>query len=139
MTAVPDLPAAAANVDQAAGAAYADGVLAGRCMSSALFLAGLIANAELETVGRPDRLPQDLFPHVDPDVVQAVWDRALAVGLHAGRVSASARLWRDQMARVQEALAEAGFRAMGRLVGRSRRLVAPEAPHPADGESGRGH
>ena len=137
MTAVPELPAA--DVDQGAGVAYADGVLAGRCMSSALFLAGLIANAELETVGRPDRLPQDLFPHVDPDVVQAVWDRALAVGLHAGRVSASARLWRDQMARVQEALAEAGFRAMGRMVGRSRRLVAPEVAHPADGEAGRGH
>ena len=137
MTAVPELPAA--DVDQGAGVAYADGVLAGRCMSSALFLAGLIANAELETVGRPDRLPQDLFPHVDPDVVQAVWDRALAVGLHAGRVSASARLWRDQMARVQEALAEAGFRAMGRLVGRSRRLVAPDSPHPADGGVGRGH
>jgi hypothetical protein len=115
--------------------AYADGVLSGRVMSSAVFLAGLLANSELETVGRPDRLPQDLFPHVDPDVVEAIWQRALAVGLHAGRVSASPRLYRDQFARVQGLFEAAGFHAMGRAVSRSRRLVAP---HPADGEGARG-
>ena len=115
--------------------AVVDGVLAARAMSSAVFLAGLIANGQLETVGRPDKLPADLFPHVDPAVVQAVWDRALAVGLHAGRVSASPRLWRDQMARVQAEFERIGFTAMARSVGRSLRLVAP---HPADGESARG-
>ena len=114
--------------------AYADGVLAGRAMSSAVFLAGLIANGQLETAGRPDKLPADLFPHVDPDVVQAIWQRALAVGLHAGRRSASPRLYRDEFARVQGLLEEAGFEAMARMVGRSRRLVAP---HPADGETAR--
>lgn len=114
--------------------AYVDGVLAGRAMSSAVFLAGLIANGQLETAGRPDKLPADLFPHVDPDVVQAIWDRALAVGLHAGRVSASPRLYRDQLLRVQGELEAVGFEAMARLVGRSRRLVAP---HPADGETAR--
>lgn len=113
---------------------YADGVLAGRAMSSAVFLAGLIANGQLETMGRPDKLPADLFPHVDPDVVQAIWDRALAVGLHAGRVSASPRLHRDQMARVQGEFEAIGFEAMARMVGRSRRLVSP---HPADGETAR--
>ncbi|MFE0206961.1 hypothetical protein [Streptomyces sp. NPDC058985] len=114
-----------------------DAVLAGRAMSSGQFLAGLIANAELETVGRPDRLARDLWPDVDPAVVQAIWDRALAVGLHAGRRSASPGLFRDELARVQGALSEAGFHAMAGLVSRSRRLVAPV--HPADGEAGRGH
>lgn len=118
----------------------ADAVLAGRAMSSGEFLAGLIANAELETVGQPDRLARDLWPDVDPVVVQAVWDRALAVGLHAGRRSASPRLFGDEMARVSAKLSEAGYHAMAGLVARSRRLVAPEtASHPADGEAGHGH
>ncbi|WP_046249561.1 hypothetical protein [Streptomyces sp. MBT28] len=115
----------------------ADAVHAGRAMSSGAFLAGLIANAELETVGRPDRLARDLWPDVDPVVVQAIWDRALAVGLHAGRRQSSPRMFRDEMARVSAALSEAGYHAMAGLVARSRRLVAPE--HPADGEAGRGH
>ncbi|RIH58538.1 hypothetical protein D3C59_34580 [Streptomyces sp. SHP22-7] len=88
-------------------------------------------------MGRPDRLARDLWPDVDPVVVQAIWDRALAVGLHAGRRSSSPRLFRDEMARVSAALAEAGYHAMAGLVARSRRLVASE--HPADGEAGRGH
>lgn len=111
-----------------------DAALSGRNMTSAVFLKGLLDNGQLATVGRPDRLPQDLFPHVDPDVVQAIWDRALAVGLHAGRVSASPRLHRDQMLRVQGEFERIGFEAMARSVGRSLRLVAP---HPADGEGAR--
>jgi hypothetical protein len=133
MTTTPELPAAVAVP---ADVAYADGVLSARAVSSAVFLAGLLADAELATVGRPEKLPQDLFPHVDPTVVEEIWKRALAVGLHAGRVSASPRLYRDQMDRVQGQFAEAGYAAMGRMVGRSRRLVAP---HPADGEDGREH
>jgi len=94
----------------------------------------------LDTVGRPDRLARDMWPDVDPVVVQEIWDRALAVGLHAGRRSASPRLYRDEMDRVAGQLAEAGFHAMAGLVSRSRRLVAPEvASHPADGEAGHGH
>ncbi|WP_432185416.1 hypothetical protein [Streptomyces tendae] len=117
-----------------------DAVLAGRAMSSGEFLAGLITNAELETVGRPDRLARDLWPDVDPVVVQEIWDRALAVGLHAGRRQSSPRMFRDEMARVSAKLSEAGFHAMAGLVGRSRRLVAPEGTsHPADGEAGQGH
>ena len=116
---------------------YADGVLAGRAMSAAVFLAGLLATAELETVGRPEKLPQDLFPHVDPAVVEAIWQRALAVGLHAGRVSASPRLYRDQMLRVQGEFEAVGFAAMGRLADRSRGVV--DRPHPADGEGARAH
>lgn len=132
MTTIPEPPAA---VDAAAWeVARQDAMLCGRASSSGEFLAGLILNGQLETVARPEKLPADLFPHVDPDVVQAIWDRALAVGLHAGRVSAAPRLYRDQMLRVQGELEAVGFEAMGRLVGRSRRLVAP---HPADGETAR--
>ncbi|MFF6866730.1 hypothetical protein [Streptomyces ardesiacus] len=117
-----------------------DAVLAGRAMSSGQFIAGLIANAELETVGRPEKLARDLWPDADPVVVQEVWDRALAVGFHAGRVSAAPRMFRDQLERVAGVFAAAGFHAMGGLVSRSRRLVAPEGTsHPADGETGHGH
>lgn len=142
MTAAPELPATGAISGIPAGPAgravdvvWADGLLSGRTMSAAVFLAGVLAAAELETVGRPEKLPQDLFPHVDPMVVEAIWQRALAVGLHAGRVSASPRLYRDQMLRVQGEFEAVGFAAMGRLVDRSRRVVDP--PHPADGEAGR--
>ena len=116
-----------------------DAVLTGRAMSSGEFLAGLIANGELATVGTPGKLAVDLFPGVDPVVVQAVWDRALAVGLHAGRRSAAPRLYRDELDRIAGVFAEAGFHAMGGSVARSRRLVAPEVPHPVDGEEPRGH
>lgn len=143
MTATPDVPTVpvAPSVDAlGAGdalweAARTDAVLCGRAMSAGEYLAGLILNGQLETVGRPDRLPRDLFPHVDPDVVAAIWQRGLAVGLHAGRVSAAPRLFRDQLARVQGLFEAAGFAAMGRAVSRSRRLVTP---HPADGEGVRG-
>lgn len=117
-----------------------DAVLAGRAMSSGQFIAGLIANAELETAGRPEKLARDLWPEADPVLVQEVWDRALAVGFHAGRVSAAPRMFRDQLDRLAGVFAAAGFHAMGGLVSRSRRLVAPEGTsHPADGEAGQGH
>jgi hypothetical protein len=91
-------------------------------------------------VGRPDKLAADLFPGEDPAVVQQIWERALAVGFYAGRLSSAPRLYRDQMVRVQGEFEAAAFHAMGGLVGRSRRLVAPESGgHPADGEDVRGH
>ncbi|MFB8182674.1 hypothetical protein ACFC8N_43125 [Streptomyces sp. NPDC055966] len=117
-----------------------DAVLGGRAMSSGAFLAGLIASAELETVGRPDKLAADLFPDADPATVQAVWDRALAVGFHAGRLSSAPRLFRDQMDRVAGAFEQAGFHAMAGLVRRSRALVAPEVDGlAADSEIAREH
>lgn len=117
-----------------------DAVLTGRAMSSGEHLAGLIANGQLATVGRPDKLPQDLEPDVDPVVVQRIWDRALAVGLHAGRRSVLPRLYRDEMDRIAGLYEEAGYNAMGGTVSRSRRLVAPErGAHPADGEIAREH
>ncbi|MGQ4437945.1 hypothetical protein ACN6LI_003310 [Streptomyces violaceoruber] len=123
--------------DAAFGTMRADAVHAGRAMSSGEFLAGLIANGLLKTVGRPDKLPSAIWPDQDPVVVQEIWQLGLAVGLHAGRRSDSPAHYRDEMARVSAALSEAGFHAMAGLVSRSRRLVAPE--HPADGEAGNGH
>lgn len=117
-----------------------DAVLAGRAMSSGQFIAGLLAEAALATVGRPDKLAADLFPGVDAVMVQAIWDRALAVGFHAGRLHASPRLYRDEMERIAGVYAEIGHAAMGGLVRRSRALVAPEVGvHPADGEAAHGH
>jgi len=138
MTEILPPPAPAAADDAGFEVMRADAVFTGRAMSSAEFLTGLLVNAQLETVGRPDKLPADLFPDVDPVVVQRIWERALAVGLHAGRVSSAPRMYRDQLERIAGQFAEAGFHAMGGSVARSRRLVAPESVHPADGEVGGG-
>lgn len=126
--------APAAEAETGVDVAVADGVLSGQLMSAAVFLAGLLANGLLETVGRPEKLPQDLFPSA-PEVAREAFQLGVAAGLHAGRVSAAPRLYRDQLARTQAALEAVGFEAMARSVGRSRRLVAP---HPADGETARG-
>jgi hypothetical protein len=131
----------AAEAAAPAGAGFevlrADAVLVGRAASAGMFLAGLIADGQLATVGSPTKLPADLFPDVDPAVVDAIWKRALAVGLHAGRVSAAPRLHRDQLDRIAGQFAEVGYAAMGRAVARSRALVAPELKHPADSEAAR--
>lgn len=145
-THIPSSPAGAGDAQEGVleDAGFAtmrtDAVLTGRAMSSGEFLAGLIANGQLATVGRPDKLAADMWPDLDPAVVQEIFQRGVAVGLHAGRRSASPRLYRDEMDRVAGQLEEAGFHAMGGMVGRSRRLVAPDVPpHPADGEKERGH
>lgn len=136
MTEISTTPAPPSAEDAGFEVLRADAVLVGRAVSAGMFLAGLIANAELATVGSPDKLPEDLFPEDDPDTVRRVWERALAVGLHAGRRSASPALYRDEMDRMSALCAEAGYRAMGRSVARSRRLVASELTHPADAEQG---
>lgn len=134
MTTTPELPAAAPS------APVVDAVLAARALADGEHVAGLIAAAELDTAGTPDRLPADLFPDVDPEVVARVWQRALVVGIRAGQLMSAPRFRRDQLARLQGELASAGDFVMAGLVGRSRR-VADAAPgwHPADFEDGRGH
>lgn len=144
MTEIVPVPAVVPSVSESGEDAgfevmRADAVLTGRAMSSAEFLTGLILNGQLETAGRPDKLARDMWLDENPALIQAVWERALAVGFHAGRTSVTPRLYRDQMDRITGQFEEAGYQAMGRSVARARRLVAPELAHPADGESGRGH
>jgi len=123
--------------------AAVDAVLAERARADGEFIAGLILAAELDTVGTPRKLPMDLWPHADPEVrklVAEVWSRALVVGVRAGQLMAAPRFYRDKLYRLQGELAEAGFAAMGRGVGRSL-PVALRAPewHRVDGEVEREH
>ena len=131
-------PASAWSDDAGDGTADADEVLAARARSSAEYLAGLLAAAELETAGAARKLPADLWPDVDAAVVQEIWDRACAVAWQASRVAASPWPHRDRLQGLQAALSEAGFRAMAGLVGRTHRLVL-RAGHPADSEIAREH
>lgn len=126
--------------------ASADAQLAARAVSSGEFLAGLILAAELDTVGRPAKLPADLFPEfpdADPALVQAVWDRALAVGLRSGQFRGAPRFHRDVLARLQGELEAAGHAAMAGLVARSLSAVSGPGSRVdglgADFESGREH
>jgi hypothetical protein len=123
-----------------AAAAAVDSVLAGRAVSAGEHLAGLILAGQLDTAGSPRKLPMDLFPDDDPEVVARVWARALVVGVRAGQLMAAPRFYRDKLTRLQGQLAEAGYAAMGRTVGPAVEAAwrAPEW-HPADGEEGREH
>ncbi|MDX2658328.1 hypothetical protein PV402_39775 [Streptomyces scabiei] len=107
--------------------AVLDEVLAGRAAESGRLLAGLILAAELDTAGAPRKLPADLFPDVDPVVVQAVWDRALVVGIRAAQFLAAPRFHRDRLARLQGELEAAAFAAMGSMVAGARSAVACQA------------
>lgn len=132
------LPVPPAVPDAAPGPSAVDSVLAARAVSNGERIAGLILAAQLDTVGTPRKLPMDLFPHPDPEVqalVQAVWERALVVGVRAGQFMGVPRFYRDKLYRLQGELAAAGYAAMGRGVGGSLpvALRAPEV-HPVDGE-----
>lgn len=117
-----------------------DAVLAARIRSAAEELAGLIAAAELDTVGTPRLLPADLFPDDDPETVARVWQRALVVGVRAGQLMQAPRFYRDKLARLQGELAAAGYAAMGRSV-RGPLSAAQRYPglHAIDDEEARGH
>jgi hypothetical protein len=141
-TEIPSTPAV--PVDAGEQAAFetmrTDAVLTGRAMSSAEYLRGLLLNGQLATVGEPDKLAADLEPDVDPVAVQRIWDRALAVGLHAGWRYWAPRLHPEELEASRARLAEAGFLAMGHSVARSQGLVARAAlVHPADGGIAREH
>lgn len=121
--------------EQVAETGWVDGVLAGRNAGAAVRIAGLIAAGQLDTAGSPRKLPMDLFPGADPEVVRAVWERALVVGVQAGRLMGAPRFYRDKLLRLQGVLADAGFAVMGRSVGRARAAVG----HPVDSEDGQEH
>lgn len=116
----------------------ADMVLAGRTAATGQYLAGLIAAAQLDTVGTPRKLARDLFPDVDPMVVQEIWDRSAAVHFRAGQMAGSPRFHRDALARLRKQLTEAGDAAMAGRVDQALAIAVRE--HPADDASdGRDH
>ncbi|MER8002994.1 hypothetical protein [Streptomyces sp. NPDC095613] len=115
-----------------------DRVLAERCQSSGDYLAGLIAAATLDYVGRPGKLPELLWPDAEPWLVRAVWDTALAVGYRAGRLSVQPDWTPQALNRLRAGLAAAGYRTMARQVARTARLhpPGPVPGHPADADAG---
>lgn len=118
------------NPDRTADTAYVDDRLAQRCTSSAQFLAGVIAAAMLDTVARPSQLATDLFPHIPPEDVTAVWNRALAVGYLAGQLTARPNWTREALTALRGELNAAGHTSMGALTARSANTLP--APRPAD-------
>ena len=127
MTTQPTAPAATpdtATVDQA---------LADVCQTSGDYLAGLITRGMLESVSRPGKLPELLFPDGDPVLVRAVWEAALAVGYQAGKTAARPTWAPDALRKLRAELDVAGYVAMGRLAGRSASIHPPR--HPADDEA----
>ncbi|KIF66263.1 hypothetical protein HY68_36770 [Streptomyces sp. AcH 505] len=107
-----------------------DQALTERCEDSGQYLAGLIAKGMLDHVGRPTRLPEVMFPDVDPDVVRRIWDMALPVGYLAGKMTARPQWTAEGLNRLRGELRDAGYEGMARLTGRS-----ASVHHPADGEA----
>lgn len=139
MTTTPDRPSSAAEpvADVALDAVTADLVGTGRLMGAAEYIAGHLAAGQLKSAATPHALVKDVWPDVDPVVVQEIFDRGCATGWMGRGMYARPALHGEELALLQGQLAEAGFHAMAGMVARSRRLVAPV--HPADGETGRGH
>lgn len=115
-----------------------DLTLSARATMSGQYLAGLILAGMVATAGAPRKLPRDLYPDLDPVVLQEVFDLGVGAGWHGRRLAERPYHYRDQIERLQGELAKAGFAAMAGMVGRS--LATAVAAHPADGESdGREH
>ncbi|MEU7435709.1 hypothetical protein AB0B07_33450 [Streptomyces sioyaensis] len=126
MTLTPELPTVADTVTAAA----IDEVLHGRNLRSAHVIAGILDAGLLNHAGRPDKLPTALFPDVDPDAVQAIWNMALTVGIWAGKAMLRPQWRPEELDRFQRALAEAGHHAMASSV-----TIAAQCgrrSHPAD-------
>lgn len=130
--------------DHTASTAPGDDELAELCQSSGDYLAKLIADGMLDHAGRPDRLPELLFPDADPALVRAVWDTALPVGVWVGKAMTRPRSTTEGMDRLRAALKEAGYQGMVRVAGRTvahRPQPLCDTPtdldlwHPADGET----
>ncbi|WP_399559551.1 hypothetical protein OIA45_48940 (plasmid) [Streptomyces chartreusis] len=134
------VPAGVGPDDPGAGVARADEALAARNAAAAEHLAGIIADAQLDTAGSPRKLPMDLFPDFPPEMVQAVWERALVVGVRAGQLMQAPRFYRDKLHRLQGELTQAGYVAMGRAA-RKPLSAAQRYPdlHAIDDEEARGH
>lgn len=109
---------------------YVDQVLAGRAVTTADMLAGLITAGTLEAAGQPDRLPHLMWPMVDPEVVREIWDKGAAVGYSAGVARSRSRWDTTDLHHAQALLAAAGYERMAGMVRRAT-SVAPSC-RPAD-------
>lgn len=110
-----------------------DAPLAARCENSGEYLAGIIAAGMLDHAGRPDKLPELLFPDIDPAIVRRIWNTALPVGYRAGKLAGQPQWTAEGLDRIRTALRESGYVTMGRLAARSR-SIHPPTRHPADRE-----
>ncbi|MFJ1993043.1 hypothetical protein [Streptomyces asiaticus] len=118
----------------APGPAEVARVLDERIVSSVDVLNAHITAATLEAVGRPRLLPTAMWPEVDAEVVQQIWDLALTVGWLGGKRAVEARRWEhERLAAARDQLADAGFAAMAERIARA--LPDPPPGHPADTEA----
>lgn len=108
--------------------------LAARAESHAEYLAGLLAAAMLDTVGQPAKLPELLFPDINPAIVRRIWKAALPVGCRLGKLAERPTFDEAGLRRLRAALHDAGYRTMARQVTRS---LATTAQHPADADPAR--
>jgi hypothetical protein len=139
MTTTPDLPAVPSPSPDPE-VVQADAVLEGRVMGAAEYIAGHLAAGELKSAATPHALVKDVWPDLDPVVVQEIFNRGCATGWMGSQMYARPALYGGELASLQGQLEEAAFHAMGGMVARSRRLVdGGRLVHPADGESGREH
>ncbi|MGW0014620.1 hypothetical protein ACWDVX_33330 [Streptomyces tendae] len=115
----------------------ADAVLTGRNMGAGAHIAGILSGAQAATAPTPAALLKDVWPDVDPVVVQAIYERGVEVGWRGHALYQAPRFRGAELAEAQESCARAGFMAMQGAIGRSRELAGRQ--HPADGEAGHGH
>lgn len=115
--------------------AHTDAVLVERARTSAETLEGLISAGMLEQAGHPNRLPELLFPDIDPEHVRQVWDEALRVGFNVGKAVGRNRWDPQALDRLRAALRDAGYAEMGRSVERAAYAAPSRRPHPADAET----
>jgi hypothetical protein len=139
MTTVPATPASS---DEGArtDTATVDLVLTGRVMCTGAYIAGLLAAGLVRSAATPHSLAKDLWPDVDPAIVQEIFDRGCATGWMGHELYQAPKLRGAELRSAQKVLSEMGHLAMGPLVARSQ-AVAERFPewHPADGEDGREH
>lgn len=136
----PDQQPVPAEVRGADAVVSADLVGAGRVTMAGQYLAGLLAAGAAASVSSPRALVRDLWPGVDPAVVQEIFDRGVATGWSARGLYGQRRFQAEDLVVQRARLEEAGWHAMGGVVGRSVGLVARAGEaHPADTEFGREH
>ncbi|BCK73972.1 hypothetical protein Srufu_079250 (plasmid) [Streptomyces libani subsp. rufus] len=118
MTATPQLPTAPAAPTPVPtlDVATVDAQLHGRNLRSGHVIAGVLDAGLLDHVGQPSKLPTALFPDVDEDTVQAIYNLGVAVGVRGGKLLLRPQWDPASLDRFQDALDKAGYQAMGASV-----------------------